>query len=86
MYNHYSMTRSREAGRGLFRVQHNRAAAFEPQNAIFPDYQAPISNSADGERELVSATWGNIGRGVFLLYHDGESEYELVRRRTAGLR
>lgn len=55
------MTRVPEAVRRLFRVQHNRAAAFEPKNAIFPGYQAPIiRNAADGERELVNATWGFV--------------------------
>ena len=61
MCNLYSMTRTPEAVRRLFRVQHNRASAFEPQNAIFPGYQAPIiRNAADGERELVNATWGFV--------------------------
>jgi putative SOS response-associated peptidase YedK len=53
MCNLYSMTRVRS----LF--QHNRAAAFEPKNAIFPGYEAPIiRTAADGERELVVLNWG----------------------------
>jgi putative SOS response-associated peptidase YedK len=61
MCNLYSMTRTPEAVRRLFRVPHNRAAAFEPQNAIFPGYQAPIIRTAsDGDRELVNATWGFV--------------------------
>jgi len=38
----------------LFRISPNRAAASEPQDSIFPSYQAPVIRSAtDGERELV---------------------------------
>jgi putative SOS response-associated peptidase YedK len=48
-----------DAVRSLFRVPHNRAAAFEPKNAIFPGYEAPIiRTAADGERELVVLNWG----------------------------
>jgi putative SOS response-associated peptidase YedK len=61
MCNLYSMTRAPEAVRRLFRVAHNRAAAFEPAPAIFPGYQAPIvRNAADGERELAVLNWGLI--------------------------
>ena len=68
MCNLYSMTRSPEAVRRLFRVQHNRAAAFEPKNAIFPSYDAPIiRTAADGERELVTASWG------FVLLQNGKA-------------
>ena len=43
----------------LFRISPNRAAAFEPQDSIFPGYQAPVIRSAtDGERELVGMHWG----------------------------
>ena len=59
MCNLYSMTRNREAIIRLFRVSHNRAAAFEPQSAIFPGGSAPIVRCADdGERELVVMSWG----------------------------
>jgi Fe2+ or Zn2+ uptake regulation protein len=36
MCNLYSMTRNREAILRLFRVSHNRAAAYEARDAIFP--------------------------------------------------
>jgi len=59
MCNLYSQTRAREAVLRLFRVSDNRAAAFEPQNAIFPGYTAPVVRLAgDGERELVNLSWG----------------------------
>lgn len=59
MCNLYSQTRSRDEIRGLFRVSDNRAYAFEPLPAIFPRTVAPIVRlAADGERELVPATWG----------------------------
>jgi putative SOS response-associated peptidase YedK len=59
MCNLYSMTRNREAIIRLFRVSHNRAAAFKPQSAIFPGNTAPIIRmTQDGERELVTMSWG----------------------------
>ena len=61
MCNLYSMTRNREAILRLFRVSHNRAAAYEPRDAIFPGYQAPVvRRAADGERELVVLNWGFV--------------------------
>jgi len=59
MCNLYSMTRSREAVRGMFRVSENRCAAIEPQVAIFPRTVAPVVRLAeDGEREFVPMMWG----------------------------
>ena len=61
MCNLYSMTRNREAILRLFRVSHNRAAAYEPRDAIFPGYQAPVvRKAADGERELAVLNWGFV--------------------------
>ena len=55
------MTRSREAILRLFRVADNRAAQFKPQASIFPAYTAPvIRNAYDGERELVTMSWGFV--------------------------
>jgi putative SOS response-associated peptidase YedK len=68
MCNLYSMTRNREAILRLFRISDNRAAAYQPQNAIFPGYQAPVvRKAADGERELAVLNWG------FLLLQDGRA-------------
>lgn len=59
MCNLYSNTRSREAVRAWFRVSDNRTFGFEPMDAIFPRSVAPIVRlAADGEREMVPATWG----------------------------
>jgi putative SOS response-associated peptidase YedK len=61
MCNLYSMTRNREAILRLFRVSHNRAAAYEPRDAVFPGYQAPVvRKAADGERELAVLNWGFV--------------------------
>jgi putative SOS response-associated peptidase YedK len=44
-----------------FRVSHNRAAAYEPRDAVFPGYQAPVvRKAADGERELAVLNWGFV--------------------------
>lgn len=61
MCNLYSMTRTPEAVRRLFRVTHNRCAAFEPLAAIFPGHTAPvIRRAADGEREVALLSWGFV--------------------------
>lgn len=61
MCNLYSMTRSRTEVLRLFRVSDNRAAAFEPKDALFPGHVAPIVRTAlDGERELVTMSWGFV--------------------------
>jgi putative SOS response-associated peptidase YedK len=68
MCNLYSMTRNREAILRLFRISDNRAAAYQPQNAIFPGYQSPVvRKAADGERELAVLNWG------FMLLQDGRA-------------
>jgi putative SOS response-associated peptidase YedK len=61
MCNLYSLTRNRDTIVRLFRVPHNRAAAFAPLPAIFPGHQAPVLRLAeDGERELVLLSWGLV--------------------------
>lgn len=57
----YSNQKAREAIRALFRVSDNRAAAFEPRDAILPSETAPVVRMAeDGERELVNLSWGFV--------------------------
>ena len=52
----------------FFRISHNRAAAYEPLPAIFPRHVAPvIRQSADGEREIVTMSWG------FMLLQQGRA-------------
>lgn len=59
----YANTKGRELVRNLFRVSDNRAAAFEPRDAILPSETAPVVRVAeDGERELVNLTWGFLRR------------------------
>jgi putative SOS response-associated peptidase YedK len=59
MCNLYSLTPKRDAVARFFRVSHNRTVAFEPLNAIFPRYVAPVvRTSGDGEREIVTMSWG----------------------------
>ena len=61
MCNLYSQTRAVEAVRRLFRISSNRAAAFEPRDAIFPGHTAPIVRCAeDGEHELLELSWGFV--------------------------
>ncbi len=44
-----------------FRVSDNRMVAFEPLNAILPNYNAPIIRRvSDGEREIVIMNWGFV--------------------------
>lgn len=61
MCNLYSMTRTPEAVRRLFRVPHNRCAAFDPRAAVFPGHDAPVvRRAADGEREVALLSWGFV--------------------------
>ena len=61
MCNLYSMTKAREAMLRLFRIGDNRAAAFEPKDAIFPGHMAPVVRvGPDGERELTVLSWGFV--------------------------
>lgn len=61
MCNLYSMTRSREEVRSWFGIPDNRAARFEPKQAFFPGYDAPVVRLAeDGERELALMSWGFV--------------------------
>jgi putative SOS response-associated peptidase YedK len=60
MCNLYSQTRAVEAVRQLFRVSPNRAAAFEPKDAIFPGHIPAVRRAEDGERELLEVSWGFV--------------------------
>jgi putative SOS response-associated peptidase YedK len=52
------MTRNREAILRLFRISHNRAASYEPKDAIFPGYQAPVVRRI---AEASASLWCSIG-------------------------
>ena len=59
----YAMTKSRDAVRALFRVSDNRAAAVVPNAGILPtDPAAVVRLAPDGERELVTLSWGFVRR------------------------
>lgn len=61
MCNLYSLNKKRDMIARYFRVSDNRAAAFEPLDAIFPGYTAPVIRlAADGEREMVPMSWGFV--------------------------
>ena len=76
MCNLYSITKSHEAVRNMFRVPHNRATSFEAMPAIFPGWTAPIVRKADdGERELVKMSWG------FVLLLDGKAPRRVTNTR-----
>ena len=66
MCNLYSLNKKRDAVARLFRVSHNRAAAFEPLASIFPGHVAPVvRQTEDNERELAM-----LSRGFVLLQKD----------------
>ena len=68
MCNLYAMTRKDDDLARFLRVSHNRRAAFQPVNAIFPRHIAPVVRySADGEREIVLMAWG------FMRLQDGRA-------------
>lgn len=58
MCNLYSMTKSQDAVRAWFSIQHDRAGNLPPMPGVFPDYPAPIIRMVQSERELTMARWG----------------------------
>lgn len=59
MCNLYSMARSRDEVRRLFRVTQDRTANQPPLPAIFPDQLAPVVHvGAGGERIMEAMRWG----------------------------
>jgi putative SOS response-associated peptidase YedK len=58
MCNLYSITRTQDAMRSLFRVTRDLTGNLPPMPGVFPDYPAPIVRMVDGERELTMARWG----------------------------
>jgi putative SOS response-associated peptidase YedK len=59
MCNLYSVTRSQEAMRRLFRVKRDLTGNLPNLPAIYPDMMAPVVRTArDGERELTMMRWG----------------------------
>ena len=71
----------RDAVAQFFRVSHNRSAAFEPVNSIFPRHVAPVVRYApDGEREIVTMSWG------FMLLQQGRAPRPVTNVRDDKLR
>jgi putative SOS response-associated peptidase YedK len=58
MCNLYSMTRSRNAIRNLFRVGQDRTGDQPPLPAIFPDQLAPVVRVEGGQRVMETMRWG----------------------------
>jgi putative SOS response-associated peptidase YedK len=59
MCNLYSITRTQEAMRRLFRVKRDLTGNLPDLPAVFPDMMAPVVRTAsDGERELSLMRWG----------------------------
>jgi putative SOS response-associated peptidase YedK len=58
MCNLYSMTRSRDAIRNLFRVGQDRTGDQPPLPAIFPDQLAPVVRVEGGQRVMETMRWG----------------------------
>jgi putative SOS response-associated peptidase YedK len=57
--NLYSVTKSQDAIRRLFKVERDTTGNMPPLPGIFPDYMAPVvRTAADGLRELVLMRWG----------------------------
>jgi len=58
MCNLYSITRSQDAIRRLFRVTRDSAGNLPPMPSVFPDGVAPVIRSAPGGRQLLTMRWG----------------------------
>jgi putative SOS response-associated peptidase YedK len=59
--NLYSVTTNQASMIALFRVVNNYIGNLPPLPAVFPDWEAPIVRTKNGERELVMARWGMPG-------------------------
>lgn len=58
MCNLYSITKSQDAIRQLFRIRQDRTGNLPQLPGIFPDYMAPVVRSHNGEHELLMMRWG----------------------------
>ena len=77
----YSEKKSREVLANHFGVIGNRAAAFEPLDAIFPGHDAPVVRlAADDEREISILSWG------FVLPQKGRAAKRVTNTRDDKLR
>jgi putative SOS response-associated peptidase YedK len=56
--NLYSITTNQAAIIALFRVINNYIGNLPPLPAVFPDWEAPVVRTKNGERELAMARWG----------------------------
>ena len=66
MCNLYSLTRSQEAMRRLFKIEQDHTGNLAPLPAIFPDGLAPVVRMTDdGTRELRMMRWGMPGPPQF---------------------
>ncbi|WP_244611358.1 SOS response-associated peptidase family protein [Bradyrhizobium ottawaense] len=54
----YSITTNQGAIKALFRVPRDAAGNLPGMPAVFPDWEAPIIQNVDGERELIKMRWG----------------------------
>jgi putative SOS response-associated peptidase YedK len=81
MCNLYSVTRSQEAMRRLFRVKRDLTGNLPSFPAIYPDTMAPIVHTArDSERELSMMRWGfppppNVGKAPVTNVRNLKSPY-----------
>lgn len=62
MCNLYSMTRSQDAIRQLFKVTKDSAGNLPSLAGIFPERLAPVVRRTDGGRELLQMVWGMPNR------------------------
>jgi putative SOS response-associated peptidase YedK len=81
MCNLYSVTRSQEAMRRLFRIKRDLTGNLPGLPAIYPDTLAPVVRTArDGERELSMMRWGfppppNLGNAPVTNVRNLKSSY-----------
>jgi putative SOS response-associated peptidase YedK len=81
MCNLYSITRTQEAMRRLFRVHRDLLGNFPGLPAVYPDTMAPVVRTArEGDRELTLMRWGfppppNLGNAPVTNVRNLQSPY-----------
>ena len=78
----YANTNAPEVIRVLFRISDDRAAAFEPRDALEPGELAPLARGSGGERGPLDGALWRVGTSHVLYYDHREVRAPVKKART----